>query len=256
MENVLYEAGGGVATIRMNRPESLNALDAGMASDLREAFRAASADRAIRVVVLTGEGRAFCSGGDLKAMAGGLVGHAAGGGIGAILENFHELITCLWSLDVPVIAAVHGPAVGGGMSLALACDLRLASEDATFCQAFIKIGLTPDGGSTWLLPRLVGPARAALLTMTGETLDARTAYEWGLVSEVTAPGQDVARAQELARRMAGFSPAAMGHLKHLLRGSVRRDFPEQLKAEGEAQLANSKSEEFRAALAAFFKRKQ
>ena len=255
LKTVLYETEGPIACITLDRPGSLNALNAELGEDLGRALRFAGADAATRVVLLAGSGRAFCAGGDLKAMA-------SGGGTGgdnpqlaAILRNFHDIVGCMMSLDKPLIAAIHGSAVGAGMSIALACDLRGASEDATVSQAFVRIGLSPDGGSTWLLPRLVGPGRAREMMMTGATLDARRAAEWGIVNEVVPAGQHLARARELAARIAAFSPGALGSLKRLLRVSARNTFAEQLEAEAAAQSANADSDEFRAALLAFVNRK-
>ncbi len=256
LKTVLYSAENSIATVTMNRPEVLNALDAQLGADLGAALRSASADAAVRVVLLTGAGRAFCSGGDIKSMAAGLAtASTTPYDLGALLRNFHDVVAYLHEMDKPVVAAVHGPAVGAGMSLALACDLRIAAEDSTFSQAFIRIGLSPDGGSTWLLPRAVGPARAAFLTMTGETLDARRALEWGIVNEVVPAGQDLSRATELARQLAGYSPYGLAALKRLLRASGRNSFREQLEAEASAQAANAGTAEFRAAVAAFLARK-
>ena len=295
-KTVLYETRDRVATITLNRPESLNALDAQMGADLGAALRAAAGDPTVRAVVLTGAGRAFCAGGDIKAMAAGLPpqhaqerrvpgtpglppqhaqerrvpgtpGLAAAENqreapvptapydLGAILRNFHDVVAFLYEMDRPVVAAIHGPAVGAGMSLAMTCDLRIAAEDASFSQAFVRLGLSPDGGSTWLLPRLMGPARAAQLMMTGETINAHRALEWGLLNQVVSAGQDLSQAMELARRLATFSPQALGSLKRLLRSSERRSFAEQLEAEAAAQSANASTGEFRAAVAAFLQRK-
>jgi 2-(1,2-epoxy-1,2-dihydrophenyl)acetyl-CoA isomerase len=141
------------------------------------------------------------------------------------------------------------------MSLALACDLRVASQDATFSQAFIKIGLSPDGGSTWLLPRAVGASRATFLAMTGEAISAEKAYEWGAIHEVVESGQHLTKAREWASRLAAFSPHALRELKALLHGSEQRTFPAQLQAESGAQMRNVTTAEFRAAVAAFVSRK-
>lgn len=256
LKTVLYDVQDGVATITLNRPESLNAIDDQLGADLGAALRATADDAGVRAVVLTGAGRGFCAGGDLKFMAAGLA--AAGNApydLGAILRHFHNTVSFLHRLDQPVLAAIHGPAVGAGWSLALACDLRIAAEDATFSQAFVRIGLTPDGGSTWLLPRMVGPARAAQLMMTGETIDTRRALEWGLLNEVVPAGQHLSRTLETARRLASFSPHALKHLKRLLRFSERNSFQQQLEAEAESQAANAGTAEFRAAVAAFLARK-
>jgi 2-(1,2-epoxy-1,2-dihydrophenyl)acetyl-CoA isomerase len=161
----------------------------------------------------------------------------------------------LQKVDKPVVAAIHGPAVGAGMSIALACDLRVASEDATFSQAFVRIGLSPDGGSTWLLPRLVGPSRAAQLMMSGETLGARRAYEWGLINQLAPEGEHLTSTLELSAHLAALSSHALGSIKRLMRSSERSSFQDQLEAEAVEQGANSATPQFRAALDAFLKRK-
>jgi len=255
-ETVSYEVKDRVAVVTLNRPKSLNALNAQMGKDLGAALRAASTGRGVLVIVVTGAGRAFCSGGDLKAMAGGFASAGTHSReMEAILRNFHDVVSFLQQIDKPVVAAIHGPAVGAGMSIALACDLRIASEDATFSQAFVRIGLSPDGGSTWLLPRLIGPGRAAQLMMTGETLGTSRALEWGLVNHVVPEGEHLSRGLEFAQQLAALSPQAIASIKRLLRSSERNRFFEQLEAEAAEQNANAMTPEFRAALEAFFKRK-
>jgi enoyl-CoA hydratase/carnithine racemase len=165
------------------------------------------------------------------------------------------VVQALYNAPVPVIAALHGAVVGAGMSIALACDIRIAADDSYFQQAFIRLGLTPDGGSSWLLPRAVGMARAAQLTMTGETIDVRRAAEWGLVNEVVPAGTHLERARDVAARVAGFAPNAMQGLKSLLRESPASTFQRQLAAEADAQVANAGRPEFAIALRAFLARK-
>jgi len=258
LKTVLYQVDGSVATVTLNRPEALNALNPALHQDLGRALDAAVADTSIRVVVLTGAGRGFCAGGDIKAMATKLAAMTSGSAPANAMESlhtFHDLMARFYGLSKPVVAAIHGPAVGAGMSLALACDLRVASEDAVFSQAFVKIGLSPDGGSTWLLPRAVGASRAAYLAMTGETIGAKKALEWGAIHEVVDNGHHLAKAKELAARLAAFSPHALRELKALLQGSEQRSFPAQLQAEAEAQLRNVTTAEFRQAVTAFVSRK-
>ncbi len=256
LKTVLHKIEEGVALVTLNRPESLNALNAQLGADLGAALRAVSSDTSVRAIVLAGAGRGFCAGGDLKEMAAGLANpRASSSALVDILRNFHDVVSFMQNIDKPVIAAVHGPAVGAGMSIALACDLRVASEDATFSQAFVRIGLSPDGGSTWLLPRLIGPSRAAQLMMTGETLGARRAYEWGLLNQVVSNGEHLTRALELANQLAALSPHAMASIKRLMRSSERRSFHEQLEAEALEQGANSATAQFRASLDTFLKRK-
>ena len=254
---VLYEARDGVATVTLNRPKALNALNADIYHDLEIALRTAVEDASVRVMILTGAGRAFCAGGDIKSMAAQIAAppHPKPADPVEMLSHLHQLLAYLYEIDQPVIAAIHGPAVGAGMSLALACDFRVAAEDSTFSQGFIKIGLSPDAGSTWLLPRLIGSARALQLAMTGETIDARKALEWGLISQLVPAGQDLPKALELAHSLATLSPPALTNVKHLLRESETHSFREQLDAEAVAQRANAATKEFRAAVAAFVAKK-
>ncbi len=258
LKTVLYEVESNVATVTLNRPEALNALNPELHQDLGRALDAAVADASVRVLVLTGAGRGFCAGGDIKAMAAKLAAMASGSAPPNPMESlhtFHELMTRFYELPKPVVAAIHGPAVGAGMSLALACDLRVASEDAVFSQAFVKIGLSPDGGSTWLLPRAVGASRAAYLAMTGETINAKKALEWGAIHDLVENGQHLAKAREWAARLAAYSPHALRELKALLQSSEGRSFAAQLQAEAEAQMRNVTTAEFRAAVTAFVSRK-
>jgi 2-(1,2-epoxy-1,2-dihydrophenyl)acetyl-CoA isomerase len=253
---VLYEARDGVAIVTLNRPEALNALNTDVYHDLEIALRTAVEDASVRVMVLTGAGRAFCAGGDIKSMAARIAAPPPDRADPVeMLNDLHQLLAYLYEMDQPVIAAVHGPAVGAGMSLALACDFRVAAEDSTFSQGFIKIGLSPDAGSTWFLPRLIGAARALQMAMTGESIDARKALEWGLISQMVPAGQDLPKALELAHRLAALSPHALTNVKHLLRESETHSFREQLDAEAVAQRANAATPEFRAAVAAFVAKK-
>lgn len=254
-ETVLYRIEDRVATLTLNRPGSLNALSAQLSNELGRALRSAAGDPSVGVLILTGAGKGFCAGGDLKAMARDL-SHPGQSPeeLSAILSRFHDVVRYLHDFEKPVIAALHGPAVGAGMSIALACDIRIAAEDTTLSQAFIRVGLSPDGGSTWLLPRAVGMARSAQLMMTGETVDAARALEWGILNEVVPAGAHLARAQEIARHLAERSPHALLSIKRLLRASEKNSFQHQLEAEGVEQMNNATTVEFRAALAAFLNR--
>src|SRR5919197_987547 len=189
-------------TITLNRPDKLNAFDDAMHAGFRSALRDAR-DRAVRAVVITGAGRGFCVGQDLASFAGRR-------DVGALLrETYHPNILALRALDKPVIAAVNGAAAGAGLSLAAACDVRIASEAATFLPAFVNVGLVPDSGGTYFLTRLIGPARAAEWMMSGRKLVAAEARDWGLVSMVVPAGELAERAAADAAAMAAMPTAAL-----------------------------------------------
>ncbi|MFI1577874.1 enoyl-CoA hydratase/isomerase family protein [Embleya sp. NPDC020630] len=198
-----------LAVVRLNRPDRLNALSATMVADVKTAFGALHRERGIRAIVLTGEGRGFCSGADLSgdpdhapdAEDRGPVGH-----VYRSQEHLSEMILAVHECEKPVIAAVHGAAVGGGLALALACDLRVADESARFGSVFIKVGLSSaDVGTSYLLPRLVGPTRAAELMLTGRHFDAAEADRYGLLNARTEAGAHVSAALDLARAIAANS---------------------------------------------------
>ena len=207
LEHVLYETDGPVATITLNRPDRLNALTGQTMEEIGEALARFQTDDSARVAILTGAGRGFCSGGDRKATAERM---AKGGQVRArssAPRPFYRAQQLFTTLDKPVIAAVNGPAIGGGMDLALWCDIRLASDRATFGELYIDRGLVPDMGGLYLLPRLVGYAKAAELLLTGDIIDARTAKEIGLVNHVV-PHDEL---PEAARAMALKIAAKPGH---------------------------------------------
>ena len=198
---LLTSVDDGVLTLTLNRPEVLNAITPALLDEVTDALREAASGRTVRAVIITGAGRGFCSGQDLRATAG-----EGGLDVGAILrDHYTPAIRAIRSMDQPVIAAVNGVAAGAGFSLALACDLRIAAESATFVQAFVRIGLIPDLASTYFLPRLIGPARAAELTMLGDTVDASRALELGVVNWVVPDAELAVAAADLAGRLAGGS---------------------------------------------------
>ena len=246
------DAGGGVLTITLNRPAVLNALSGPLLDALHAALRDAAADASIRAVVLTGAGRGFSSGADLKA---GMA--EADLDIRRLLHaHYVPVITAIRSIETPVIAAVNGVAAGAGFSLALACDLRIAADSASFVQAFVRIGLVPDAGSTFFLPRLVGYARAAELAMLGDTIDAKRAHEIGLVNRVVPDGQLMPTALELAERLAR-GPRSIRLIKRLLSSSFEggNDLESQLALEGDAQAEAAASADFLEGLAAFLEKR-
>jgi len=236
---------GAVLTITLNRPDVLNALKASTLKELGAALKEARADD-VRAVVIAGAGRGFCVGQDLTEFKD------SAGDIGTRLRgNYHPPIKAIRSLEKPVIAAVNGAAAGAGLSLACACDLRIASEEATFVPAFINIGLVPDSGGTFFVTRLVGQARAFEWLCSGRRLDAAEALEWGVVSEVV-PGDALAgRAAEVAGVLAALPTRAIGMTKRLLDRSVTTTLDDQLEWEAQLQTAATQTEDFREGVAAF-----
>ncbi len=228
----------------MARPASLNALDAHMLDGLRLAAAHAEADGA-RCLLLTGEGRAFSSGADLG--AGGLPSD-----IGQALEDhYNPLMETLSALRIPIVTAVNGAAAGAGCSLALAGDIILAGRSAYFLQAFINIGLVPDAGANWLLPRFVGRARAMEMMMLGERVSAETALSWGLVNRVVEDAVLMEEGRDLAGRLAAMPTRGLGLIRRLARETEASSFSEALKAERVAQREAGESQDFKAGVAAF-----
>jgi 2-(1,2-epoxy-1,2-dihydrophenyl)acetyl-CoA isomerase len=207
-----YEVADAIATITLDRPDALNALTVPLKTELLVALRAVGRDRSIRAVVLTGAGRAFCVGQDLKER---LEPDAAPLAV-EVRERYNPIIRAMRALDQPIVGAINGVAAGAGASLAFACDVRLAAEGASFVLAFGRIGLVPDSGASWFLPRLVGPAKAAELALVGESLSATDAERFGLVARVVPADALSAEARSVAARLAGLAPRALALTKHAL----------------------------------------
>src|SRR5688500_7940385 len=239
-----------VATVTMARPQSLNALNAAMVDELRGAVEEVAGSGA-RCLLITGEGRGFSSGADL-ASGGGLPDDA-----GAALEqHFNPLVEALFALPIPVVAAVNGPAAGAGCSLALAADIVIAARSAYFLQAFVNIGLIPDAGATWLLPRLAGRARAMEMMMLGERLPAEKALEWGLIARVVKDEELASEAVAVASNPAQGRRVALGLIRKLARDAEQSSLSEALTAERYAQRAAGRTEDFKAAVMAFLQKQQ
>jgi 2-(1,2-epoxy-1,2-dihydrophenyl)acetyl-CoA isomerase len=237
---------GGVLMITLNRPDVLNALNAAVHRGLFDALQTAAAEDSIRAVVITGAGRGFCVGQDLQEFAGG-----AGDVAQNLRDNYHRNVLAIRALQKPVIAAVNGAAAGAGMSLALACDIRIAARSASFVPAFIKIGLVPDSGGTWLVRRLLGTARAFEWLTTGRRLGADEAREWGLVSEVVEDEELPERMQEVARLYASMPTRAVWQTKRLLDTADTSAFREQLELEARTQAELTRTPDFHEGVAAF-----
>ena len=249
MAEVETSRDGGVLTITLNRPEVLNAFDAAMHRALQAAFKEARADD-VRAVVVTGAGRGFCVGQDLTEFreSAGDIAHRLRG-------TYHPTILGLRSLEKPVVAAVNGAAAGAGLSLALACDLRLAADSATFVPAFINIGLVPDSGGSFFAARLLGYARALEWLASGRRLTAAEAHAWGLVSEVVEADALAERATALAAELAALPTRGIALTKRLLEHAQTATLEEQLEREAQLQAAATRTEDFREGVAAFLEKR-
>jgi 2-(1,2-epoxy-1,2-dihydrophenyl)acetyl-CoA isomerase len=242
---------GGVAILTLNDPAALNAANTGMTSALTAAFeRIASGDLAVRAVVLTGEGRAFCSGANLSA-SGSLTSAEGPRDVGDTLRDvYNPLVNAMRDLPCPIVAAVNGPAVGIGCAFALAADLIVAGESAYFQLSFNRIGLIPDGGSTYLLPRLIGKARAMEMALLGERVGARQALDWGLINRCVADADLAASALALAKQLAG-GPMSLRLIRRAMWASLDAGWAEQLEVEIQAQREAGYSQDFVEGVAAF-----
>jgi 2-(1,2-epoxy-1,2-dihydrophenyl)acetyl-CoA isomerase len=247
---------GGVLTITLNRPDKLNALTGVMSDELIEVFTSARDDDEVRALVVTGAGRGFCAGQDLTEFEDAYRAGERPDIREHLARSYHRLIPLLVATPKPVIAAVNGVAAGAGVSLAAACDIRIAGHDARFTQAFVKIGLVPDSGGTWLLPRIVGYARALELSITGEVIDAAAALEIGLVNRVV-PGDDLeGEVSDLAARLAAMPTAAIAETKTLLRGALGLDLERALAAEADAQARMGQTDDHLEGVMAFAEKRE
>lgn len=250
-QQLLKTVDDGVLTLTLNRPEVLNAITPALLDEVTDSLREAASGATVRAVIITGAGRGFCSGQDLRAAAddGGL-------DVGAILrDHYTPVIRAIRSMDQPVIAAVNGVAAGAGFSLALACDLRIAAASATFVQAFVRIGLIPDLASTYFLPRLIGPARAAELMMLGDTVDAARALDLGIVNWVVPDPELAGAAAELAGRLAR-GPRSITLTKRALDASHENDLEAQLAVEERLQTEATTTSDFLEGVSAFLEKRR
>jgi 2-(1,2-epoxy-1,2-dihydrophenyl)acetyl-CoA isomerase len=240
---------GAVLTITLNRPDVLNAFNTEMHRALGAALRDAR-DPAVRAVVLTGAGRGFCVGQDLTEF------REAPGDIGSRLrENYHPNVRAIRALEKPVIAAVNGVAAGAGVSIACACDVRIAADSASFIPAFINIGLIPDSGGSYFVTGILGRARAFEWLASGRKLTAAEAQAWGLVSEVVDAERLAARVSELAAELASLPTRGVGMTKRLLDHAVEASLEDQLEREAQLQAAATQTEDFREGVAAFLEKR-
>ena len=251
-EAILVRKAGPVATVTMNRPEALNFLDPIMAQEIESALADFEKDEEVRAVVITGAGRAFCAGGDVKFMKQEWPVYD----LVVRMERVTGFIKAMLDLPKPIIASVNGPAVGAGCNIALAADLVLASEKATFCQVFTRIGLIPDCGGIYLLPRRVGMTKAKELILTARTIEAGEAERIGLVNRVVPAEALEEETRKIAAELASGATMAIGIAKRLLNQSYESDFETILQAENSNQVLLRKAEDHREGVRAFFEKRK
>lgn len=251
-EFLRYEVQDGVLTLTLNRPDNLNSFNDEMSFELQKALKEAEKDPAVRCIILTGAGRGFSAGQDLKARSiqaeNGDRPHLGD----SIRKRYSPIVSRLRHMPKPVIALVNGVAAGAGASIAFACDMRIAVKDAKFIQAFVKVGLIPDSGACWLLPRLAGLGRALDLALTGDAIDAHKAYEWGLVNCVKdTPEEAQAAARELAQRLAQGPTYAIGLIKRAMNQAMTMGLDDYLEYEAQLQEIAGRTDDYKEGVAAF-----
>lgn len=248
-DGVLYSFEEGVATITLNRPDAMNSLTLTMRASLLEALERARDDAGVRAVLLTGAGRGFCAGQDLRSHADNL---EAGVGLdNTVRAHYNPIVMTITGMGKPVVAAVNGIAAGAGAALAFACDFRIVAEGAKFAMAFAGIGLAPDSGASWTLPRLVGPAKARELLMLGEAVDAARALALGMATSVVPGDRLTETARELAVRLAQGPTQAYGAIKQALDYSAAHSLEDSLEVEADLQDVCVKTEDHHNATKAF-----
>lgn len=251
-ETILFDVADGVATLTLNRPAKLNAFNDQMINEAIDAFKSAGRDDAVRCVVVTGAGRAFSSGQDL----GDFQGRGEDVSIAEHLRHgYHRLIKQMVALEKPIVGAINGVAAGAGCGVALAADIRIAADAASFMLAFSRIGLIPDSGVNWFLPRLVGYARAYEMAVTAERVPAATALEWGMVNRVVPSGQLPEIATAYARQLAGGPTLAFGLTKRAMNRSLDMTLDEALAYEAHLQEVAGRSQDNREGIAAFLEKR-
>lgn len=255
-EAITYDRSEGLAVITLNRPEVLNAVNEKMGQELLEALRAAERDNEVRCVIITGKGRAFCAGEDIQDLRADYE-RGVNPKLGQrLLHKYNPIIRKIRHIEKPVIAAVNGVAAGGGAGIAFSCDLRIASDTAKFIQAFIRVGLAPDSGTSFFLPRLVGFAKAMQLSLMGEELSSQDAERFGLITRVVPPEQLMTATKEIASKLASGPTRAIALTKRALNKSVSSDLETVLEYESYIQeIAGATSDHIEAVKAFFEKRK-
>jgi 2-(1,2-epoxy-1,2-dihydrophenyl)acetyl-CoA isomerase len=250
-DTVLRSIDGGVLTLTLNRPDALNAFTVEMKEALLAAIKDAARDKSVRVVILTGAGRAFSAGQDLKERQGPDVND-----LGTELrQRYNPIILAMRRLEKPIIGAINGVAAGAGISVALACDILIASDKASFMEAFGRVGLVPDTGSSWFLPRLVGPARAAEMMFTADSVDAATAERIGLVNRVVPADTLMDETNALAARLAQAAPIALALAKRALNRALTSNLEDALEFEAQLQSIAGRSSDHKEGVAAFVEKR-
>jgi 2-(1,2-epoxy-1,2-dihydrophenyl)acetyl-CoA isomerase len=246
---ILLDIASGVAKITLNRPDKLNSFTGEMHAELKQAMQTILTDSSVRVLMITGAGRGFCAGQDLSER---MMGNEQSTDVGSSLEkNYNPWLKQLRALPYPVVCAVNGVAAGAGCNLVLACDIVIAARSASFIQAFSKIGLIPDAGGTYTLPRLVGTARAMAAAMLAEKVSAEQAQQWGMIWRCVDDDKLAGEADALARQLAGQATRALGLTKRAIYASASNTFEQQLDLERDLQREAAKSEDFREGVTAF-----
>ncbi len=253
-DTVLVEISDHIATITLNRPEKLNALNGELMEALPEILQRLADDDEVRCLVLTGAGRGFCAGGDIGGMASGEAMPTEDPV--SRLRRREEVSRLLHEMPKPTIAMINGPAAGAGLSIALACDIRIAAESARFGTAFVRVGFSGDYGGTWMMQRLVGPAKARELYFTGDLIDAREAERIGLVNRVAPDAELAKETRALAQRIASGPPIALARMKQNLNLALRSDYSTLLDAEAEAMIFTGQTRDNREAIRAFLEKRQ
>ncbi len=248
-KNIEFGVDEGVAWLRLNRPDKLNSFTAAMHEEIRQALSLVQQTGSIRCLVITGNGRGFSAGQDLGDLDMSALAHV-------VEKDYNPLLRALTQLDIPVIASVNGVAAGAAANMALACDIVLAARSAKFIQSFNHVGLVPDGGGTWTLPRLVGMARATALCMTGEPVSAEKAEQWGMIWRAVDDEQLHAETTALAHRLANQATIGLAYTKKLLRFSQTRTLDDQLDLERDFQQAASQTEDFAEGVDAFLNKRK
>jgi 2-(1,2-epoxy-1,2-dihydrophenyl)acetyl-CoA isomerase len=251
-ETILYHEQDGIGIITLNRPDALNAITGRMLDELRDSLERAEGNRDVRALLLTGAGRAFCAGQDVRTLSQGTPEELAA----LLRDKYPPVLLKLCSMEKPVIGAINGAAIGSGCNLALACDLRIASEQATLGEAFVRIGAGPDTGCCYFLPRLVGLAKAAELIYTGRIIGAQEAEGLGLVNQVTPPEKLMEEATALASQLSRGPTRANGLAKRALYRGLELDLSEVLNLEMELQAQLMATEDFQEGVRAFLEKRQ
>ncbi len=249
---VEIDAAAGIGTLTLNRPDALNALTVPMKQELLAALRRIERDAAVRAVILTGAGRAFCAGQDLRER---LQPDAVPLGV-EVRDRYNPIIRAMRAMPKPIVAAINGVAAGAGASIAMACDLRIASEAASFALAFGRVGLVPDSGATWFLPRLVGGTRAAEMALLGDSVSAADAVRLGLVGRMVPAEQLATEARSVAARLAAGAPRAIALTKRALNSAWERDLDAALEYEAQLQEMAGRTKDHAEGLAAFVEKRQ